>query len=104
LSVNGPLSFRQICRKEKLDSGVVKKHLDFLAEKGLVEKQRKYSVTERGQSVLKVLAPLIKEAHRLEVQSYDSISRALDQASNGFENKRRWKLPDFIKIHIIEEK
>jgi DNA-binding HxlR family transcriptional regulator len=104
LSVNGPLSFRQICRKEKLDSAVLENHLGFLADKGLVEKQkRKYSVTDRGHSVLKVLAPLVKEAHRLEVQSYDSISSALDQASSSFEKKRRWKLSDFIKIRIVEE-
>jgi hypothetical protein len=37
-------------------------------------------VTERGLKVLKVVSPLIKEAHKLEMRNFEAISSVLSGA------------------------
>lgn len=109
LSSVGPLRLRQIRRRVKLDKPLLVEHLGFLVDRGLVEKQnlgkykQAYGVTVRGLSVLKVLAPLVREAQRIEVQNFEAISSALGEAKFSSEKKHRWKLSDFIKVEIVEE-
>jgi len=87
LSSRGPLEFRQIKRRTEIESSVLKEYLVFLVDRGLVRKQSKennrkgYDVTARGYSVLRVLDPLVKEAHRIELQKFEAISSSLEKVT-----------------------
>ncbi len=109
LSSSGPLKFIWIRRRIKMDKSVLLERLSFLVDRGLVEKKSLgkynvvYGVTERGLSVLRVLSPLVKEAHRIEVQNFEAISSAFEEAKLVSKKKQRWKLSDLIKVEIIKE-
>ena len=83
----GPLNYRQIKRITNFEGSILKDYLGFLVDRGLIEKQRKtnnkkgYVVTARGYSVLRVLTPLVKEAHRIEVQNFETISSSLKKVT-----------------------
>lgn len=85
LSSSGPLGFRQIRRRTEFESPVLKEYLIFLVDRGLIEKQSKeknkkgYVLSARGYSVLRVLAPLVKEAYRIELQNFEAISSSLEK-------------------------
>jgi len=59
LALNGPMHFTAIMYKAKIDGLILKKHLGFLAQNNLVEKQAVtktetlYAITERGEKSLK---------------------------------------------------
>jgi predicted transcriptional regulator len=61
-------------------------HLRLLYNRGLVEKQNQgeqkiyYVVTERGLKVLKVINPLIREAHKIQLRNLEVISSTLSGA------------------------
>ena len=98
------MKFRQISRKVNYDRSRLRENLDFLVDRGLVEKQKTgYVVTKRGHSVLSVLGPLVKEAKRVELQNFEAIKNKLDKAAQSYKKKRGWNLFDFIKIEIVKE-
>ena len=93
LSSRGPLKFRQIRRRVKLDKFLLREYLGFLVDRGLVEKQNLvdaknvYVVTKRGLLVLKVLAPMIRDAQRIELQNFDANSSTLEGVTFASEKK-----------------
>jgi DNA-binding PadR family transcriptional regulator len=57
-----------------------------LIDRGLVEQQNwgeneiVYAVTERGLKVLKVVSPIIREAHKIQIRDFEIISTTLSEA------------------------
>lgn len=83
---NGPMMFTQLSHKVELDTIRLIPHLRLLIDRGLVEQQNwseneiVYIVTERGLKVLNVVNPLIKEAHKLQMRDFETISNTLSEA------------------------
>jgi predicted transcriptional regulator len=83
---NGPMKFIHLSHKVELDTIRLIPHLRLLIDRGLVEQQNwgeneiVYVVTERGLKVLKVVNPLIKEAHKLQMRNFETISNTLSEA------------------------
>jgi predicted transcriptional regulator len=83
---NGPMKFTHLSHKVELDTIRLIPHLRLLIDRGLVEQQNwgeneiVYVVTERGLKVLKVVNPLIKEAHKLQTRDFETISNTLSEA------------------------
>ena len=119
------MSVTQINDRVELDKYRLGVHLNLLYDSGLVGEQylgkgkKAYVVTDRGLSVLKVIGPMVKEAHRIQMRNYEAISNALsgtstsDQIKNkpkrrikDFIRKKRpkWKLSNLIKIEVAETK
>lgn len=67
LALNGSLHFSSIMYKEKIDGLTLKKHLEFLVQKNLVEKraatktETQYFITEQGKGALKWFSKIKKE-------------------------------------------
>lgn len=83
---NGPLNFSQLSHRVELDTIRLIPHLKLLINRGLLEQQKineneiVYSVTERGLKVLKIVNPLVKEAHKLQIRNFEMISSTLSEA------------------------
>ena len=83
---NGPMKLTQLRDKFQMDEARLKPHLRLLWNRGLIEEEKfgddetHYVVTERGLTVLKVVSPLIKEAHKLEMRNFEAISSVLSGA------------------------
>jgi len=83
---NGPMRFTQLSHKVELDTIRLIPHLRLLIDRGLVEQRNLgeneifYVVTGRGLKVLKVVSPLIKEAHKLQMRNFETISNTLSEA------------------------
>jgi predicted transcriptional regulator len=83
---NGPMRFTQLSYKVELDTLHLIPHLRLLIDRGLVEQQNLgenevfYIVTARGLKVLKVVNPIIKEAHKLQMRDLETISSTLAEA------------------------
>jgi predicted transcriptional regulator len=83
---NGPMKFTQLSHKVELDTIHLIPHLRLLIDRGLVEQQNWgeneifYLVTDRGLKVLKVVNPLVKEAHKLQMRDFETISNTLSEA------------------------
>jgi len=83
---NGPMKFIQLSHKVELDTLRLIPHLRLLIDRGLVEQQNwgeneiVYIVTERGLKVLKVINPIIREAHKLQMRNFETISNTLSEA------------------------
>lgn len=83
---NGPLKFTQLSDKVELDTLRLIPHLRLLIDRGLVEQENLgesevfYIVTARGLKVLKVVNPIIKEAHKLQMRDLETISNTLAEA------------------------
>ena len=83
---NGPMKLRQLRDKFEMDEARLQPHLRLLWDRGLIEEEDfgdeepYYVVTERGLKVLKVVSPLIKEAHKLEMRNFEAISSVLSGA------------------------
>jgi hypothetical protein len=114
LAADGPLRLGQLIDKVELDKINLKSVMDFLYDHCVVgiqdldDEEGAYFVTERGFSVLRVIGPLVKEAHRIHIRNYEAISDALSVvakpgAVEEKKTKRKWKLSDFIKIKIVKE-
>ena len=83
---NGPMTLTQLRDKFEMDEASLQPHIRLLWDRGLVEEenfgdeQPYYVVTERGITVLKVVSPLIREAHKLEIRNLEAISNVLSGA------------------------
>lgn len=83
---NGPMKFIQLSHKVELDTLRLIPHLRLLIDRGLVEQQNwgeneiVYVITERGLKVLKVINPIIREAHKLQMRNFETISNTLSEA------------------------
>lgn len=61
-------------------------HLKLLKKRGLIEKQNLgenkilYIITKRGSTVLKVVSPIIKEAHKIQMRDLEALSTVLSGA------------------------
>jgi DNA-binding HxlR family transcriptional regulator len=92
---HGPLKLAQLKGKVELDKHALIEVLNFLYEHCLVgeqnldETQKAYFVTERGMSVLKVVAPLIREAQKVQMQNFEVTSNALSKINSGTKKQKR---------------
>jgi predicted transcriptional regulator len=92
---HGPLKLAQLKGKVELDKPALLEVLNFLYEHCLVgeqnldEAQKAYFVTERGMSVLKVVAPLIREAQKIQMQNFEITSNALSTINSGTKKQKR---------------
>jgi len=83
---NGPMKFIQLSHKVELDTIRLIPHLRLLIDRGLVEQQNwgeneiVYVITERGLKVLKVINPIIRAAHKLQMRDFETISNTLSEA------------------------
>ena len=86
LASSGPMKLTQLTHKVEMDKFHLLPHLRLLENRGLVEKQNVdenkifYFVTERGLTVLKVINPIIKEAHKIQMRDLEVISSTLSGA------------------------
>ncbi len=106
------MKLTQMSDEVELDKTRLIPYLRLLKNRGLIKKQNLgdnkifYVVTERGLKVLRVIKPIIKEAHEIQMRNFEAISSALSAANfdTNEENrhKRKWKLSDFIKIEMGE--
>jgi predicted transcriptional regulator len=87
LAAEGPLKLSQVVHRVELNKTKLSLIICFLYDRCLVGEQnldddeKAYYVTERGVSVLKVIAPLIKEAQRLEERNFEAILSALSSVN-----------------------
>jgi len=83
---NGPMKLIQLSHKVELDTIRLIPHLRLLIDRGLLEQQNLgengifYVVTERGLKVLKVVSPIIREAHKIQMRDFEIISNTLSEA------------------------
>jgi len=83
---NGPMKFIQMSHKVELDTVRLIPHLRLLIDRGLLEQQNwgeneiVYVITERGLKVLKVVSPIIREAHKIQMHDFEIISNTLSEA------------------------
>jgi predicted transcriptional regulator len=95
LAAEGPLKLSQVVHRVELNKTKLISVIDFFYDRGLVGEQnldddeKAYYVTERGVSVLKVIAPLIKEAQRLEERNFEAISSALSAVNTDVMKEKR---------------
>lgn len=86
LASKGPMNLTQMTHKVEMDKTRLIPHLRLLHNRGLVEKQNQgkhkmfYSITERGLKVLKVVNPIIREAHQIQIRNLEVISSTLSGA------------------------
>ncbi len=86
LASNGPMKFTQLMQKSELDKTHLKSHLGLLKNRGYVERQNFgknkifYVITEKGLTVLKIFSPIIKEAHKIQMREFESITTVLSKA------------------------
>lgn len=85
LLAKGPMKMTQLMTKFEMDESRLEPHLRLLWNRGLIEEEKfdnetQYVVTERGTTVLKVVSPLIREAHKLQMRNFEAISNVLSGA------------------------
>jgi predicted transcriptional regulator len=86
LVANGPMTFIQLSHKVELDTIRLSPHLKLLIDRELIEQQTwgeneiVYVITKRGLKVLKVVHPIVKEAHKLQIRNFELISNTLSEA------------------------
>jgi predicted transcriptional regulator len=79
----GPLTVIQLKTILKTDETRLKPLLKLLWDRGFVEedaideKESRYTVTERGTKILKVISPIVKEAHKMRIRDLEMLSSAL---------------------------
>jgi predicted transcriptional regulator len=81
----GPMSAKQLRTMFAMDESRLKPLLTLLWNRGHIEeemigKESRYVVTERGLKILKVISPIIKEAHKIRMRNFEDISIALSGA------------------------
>ena len=83
---NNTMNLTQLTHKLEMSREHLIPHLKLLRDRGLVEKQKTgenkivYNVTDRGIKVLKVVSPIIKEAHKIQMRDFEAISNTLSGA------------------------
>jgi len=86
LVAEGPMKFIRLLDKVELDTVHLLPHLRLLINRGLIEQQNFgedatfYAVTERGIKVLKVVSPIIKEAHKIQMHDFEIMENKLLEA------------------------
>lgn len=86
LASKGSMNLTQLTHKVQMDDARLIPHLRLLHNRGLVEKKNVgehkilYVVTERGLKVLKVVSPIIREAHKIQIRNLEVISSTLSGA------------------------
>jgi predicted transcriptional regulator len=86
LASKGSMNLTQLTHKVEVDKARLIPHLRLLHNRGLIEKQNLgehkifYIVTERGLKVLKVISPIIREAHKIQIRNLEVISSTLSGA------------------------
>lgn len=86
LSSKIPMSLLGLKTKIELDEDNLKQNLRLLWNRGLIEEenfednQTYYVISERGLKVLKVINPIIKEAHKIKIYEFQAISSLLTGA------------------------
>ena len=86
LIANGPMNYKQLSHKIELDTIRLSPHLKLLIDRELIKQQTEntneivYVVTERGLKVLKVINPIVKEAHKIQMRNFELISNTLSEA------------------------
>lgn len=82
----GPMKLTQLLEQFEIDTARLTSHLRLLWDRGLIEEeefednQTYYLVTSRGKTVLKVVGPILKEAHKIQIREYDYLSNTLEGA------------------------
>lgn len=85
---HGPLKLTQLTGKVELDKPKLIQIMSFLYDRCLVgeqnldEDEKAYFITKRGQSVLNVMAPLVSEAQRIQMQNFKATSYALSSTNS----------------------
>jgi len=80
------MNLTQLTHNVQMDKARLIPQLRLLNNRGLVEKQNfgehkiLYVVTERGLKVLKVVSPIIREAHKIQIRNFEVISSTLSGA------------------------
>ena len=83
---NGPMRFTKLSHKVELDTIRLVPHLKLLIDRDLVEQQNLgeneifYSVTGKGMKVLKVVGPMIREAHKIQMRTFETMTSTLSEA------------------------
>ena len=86
LASNGAMNLMWLRTTVELEKTHLIQHLKLLTNHNLVEKQNLgtnngvYVVTKRGLTVLKVVSPIIKEAHKIQLRDFKAISGVLTVA------------------------
>lgn len=86
LASKGPMNLTQLTHKVEMDKFRLIPHLKLLYNRGLVDKQNQceqtidYFITDRGLKVLKVINPLVREAHKVQLRNLEVISSTLLRA------------------------
>lgn len=86
LASGGPMKLSQLRDQLEMDECRLEPHLRMLWDRGLVEEENfgeennRYVVTKRGLSVLKVVSPMLKEAHKIQIRELEAISDKLSVA------------------------
>jgi predicted transcriptional regulator len=85
LTSNSSINFSKLAHKVQLDTVRLIPHLKLLINRDLIEQQTKdnevtYIITERGLKVLKILNPIVKEAHKIQIKNFEIISNTLYEA------------------------
>ena len=86
LSSKIPMNLMWIKTKIKLDEDNLKKHLRLLWNRGLIEEEHftdnqiYYVISERGLKVLKIINPIIIQAHKIRINEFQVISNLLLKA------------------------
>ncbi|MEJ2127070.1 MAG: MarR family winged helix-turn-helix transcriptional regulator [Candidatus Bathyarchaeota archaeon] len=82
----GPMKLTQLLDHFTIDQTRLTAHLRLLWDRGLIEEetfddnQTYYLVTPRGKTVLKVVGPILKEAHKIQMREFDYLSNTLEGA------------------------
>ena len=82
----GPMKQKQLKNEFKINETRLKPLIRLLWNRGLIEEEKKgstdprYVVTERGTKVLKVIGPIIKEAHKIRIRDFEALTTALTGA------------------------
>ena len=80
------MKFKQLSQKTEINTMCLIPHLRFLINRGLLKQQiieeneTVYVVTERGLKILRVINPLVKEAHKFQLRNFKIISNTLSDA------------------------
>jgi predicted transcriptional regulator len=86
LASDGPLNLIDLRNKVELDVAHLEPHLELLKNRDLVREQilgenkNLYAVTERGLTVIKVIGPIIQEAHKIRMHDLEAVSTVLSGA------------------------
>jgi len=85
LAANGRIDLARLSHKIELDKTCTLQHLMVLIDQGFVKKRKTengnfYSVTERGRTILRVIGPIVKEAHKIQIRNLEAIESVLSGA------------------------